>query len=68
MGVIYKINCERCNTLFEHQAGMGFMCTCRDCGDFGDDNAPFFCPVCNRRYTPSTEEFSKAVVEVTHWD
>lgn len=68
MGAIYSMQCDRCNTSFIHQAGIGFVCNCHDCGEFGDESAPFFCPVCNKRFDPETEEFEKSVKEVAHWD
>ena len=68
MGVIYKMQCERCNTAFEHQAGIGLCCTCRDCGEQNDESAPFFCPVCNKRYQPESDEFNDSLREVILWD
>ena len=68
MGVIYKMNCERCGTRFEHQAGVGLFCSCPTCGDAADESTPFFCPVCNRRYDPMSWGFEDSVVETIMWD
>ena len=68
MGVIYSVQCDRCNTHFDHQSGIGFMCDCRDCGEHSDELAPFFCPVCNKRFEPDSESFSDNLRSITHWD
>lgn len=62
--MIYKMNCTDCGSRFEHLAGIGFACTCHDCGESSDEGAPFFCPVCNKRFDPASEEFDAALIEV----
>lgn len=66
MGVIYRVCCERCGTAFEHQTGIGFVCSCVDCGERIDDDAPFFCPVCSRRFVPTSAGFADSLLEVIH--
>lgn len=68
MGVIYKVRCERCGVLFEHQAGVGLTYACVGCGEVVDERAPFWCPVCNKLYNPGDEGFSERVQEVILWD
>lgn len=61
--MIYKMNCTNCGSHFEHLAGIGFACVCRDCGEGADESAPFFCPVCNKKFEPESEEFNASLVE-----
>ncbi len=68
MGVIYKVLCKECNTTFEHQAGNHFYCSCRDCGESQDEKAPFYCPVCHRRFEPQAPSFKEQLLESTFWD
>ena len=68
MGVIYKMECDRCGTKFDHQAGVGFFCACRDCGEQQDESSPFNCPVCSRRFDPESATFSESVAETILWD
>lgn len=68
MGVIYKMNCDRCGTRFDHQAGIGLFCSCPTCDDGADESSPFCCPVCNRRFDPTVDGFEESVVETILWD
>lgn len=68
MGVIYKMSCERCGTHFDHEAGIGFYCSCPRCGEDGDESAPFYCPVCNKRFEPESENFSDNLLQTIVWD
>ena len=68
MGVLYKIRCERCGVVFEHQVGVGLIYACVGCGDMGNERAPFWCPVCNKRYSPEDEHFGELIEEVVVWD
>lgn len=68
MGVIYKMSCERCGTHFDHEAGIGFYCSCPTCGEDGDESAPFYCPVCNKRFEPESENFSDNLLQTIVWD
>lgn len=68
MGVIYRMSCERCGSRFDHQAGIGFICTCKECGEVADESAPFFCPSCHKRYQPGESDFEESVVETILWD
>ena len=54
--------------MFEHQVGVGFAYACVGCGEVVDERAPFWCPVCNKRYNPGDEGFSERVQEVILWD
>lgn len=67
MGVIYKMQCD-CGTSFDHQAGVGLFCMCRDCGEQQDEHSPFRCPVCNKRFDPDSDLFAESVKEVIQWD
>ena len=68
MGVLYTIKCEQCGSVFEHSVGVGLTYACVGCGEVADEGAPFWCPVCNRRYNPREEQFSERVQEVILWD
>ena len=68
MGVIYKMSCERCGTHFDHEAGIGFYCSCPTCGEDGDESTPFYCPVCNKRFEPESENFSDNLLQTIVWD
>ena len=68
MGVIYRVKCERCGSEFEHSVGVGFAYACVGCGEVADERAPFWCPVCNRRYNPREENFADKLQEVVLWD
>lgn len=68
MGMIYSMQCDRCNTSFAYQTGVGFVCNCSDCGEQNDESSPFYCPVCHKRFDPENEEFEKCVKEVILWD
>lgn len=68
MGVVYGVKCDKCGTEFNHQAGMGFSCTCRECGEYLDENSRFRCPVCNREFIPQTAEFELCTTSITLWD
>lgn len=68
MGAIYNMSCERCGTKFEHQAGVGNIFVCVGCGESNDENAPFFCPVCSKRFDPQDEQIERSLISVYHWD
>lgn len=69
MGVIYRVKCEQCGSVFQHQAGVGFAYACVGCGEgAADEDTPFCCPVCNKRYNPREKQFGERVQEVTLWD
>ena len=68
MGALYKIRCERCGIEFEHQTGAGFTFACVGCGEVVDNDAPFWCPCCQKRYDPQKEDFSDKITEVILWD
>ncbi len=68
MGAIYCVKCDKCGVKFEHYAGVGFSCSCRDCGEFSDENSQFRCPVCGRLFRPQSPEFGAVVEQVTKWD
>lgn len=68
MGVVYKMSCERCGTRFDHEAGIGFFCSCPTCGEDGGESAPFFCPVCNKRFEPESDSFAASLTEMVLWD
>lgn len=68
MGVIYRVKCEQCGSEFEHSVGVGFAYACVGCGEVADESAPFWCPVCHKRYNPLEKQFRERVQEVTLWD
>jgi PHP family Zn ribbon phosphoesterase len=68
MGVVYKMSCERCGTTFDHQAGIGFYCSCPDCGEDSGETPPFYCPVCNKRFEPLAECFNQSLVDMIVWE
>ena len=61
--MIYKMSCNNCGSHFEHLAGIGFSCGCRECGEVSDESAPFYCPVCNRRFEPESDDFNNSLIE-----
>ncbi|MBO5805484.1 MAG: hypothetical protein J6R10_01330 [Tidjanibacter sp.] len=69
MGVIYRIECERCGAQFEHQVGVGLIYACVGCGEVAvDERAPFYCPVCHKRYNPLDDDFANHIQEQILWD
>lgn len=68
MGVVYQMSCERCGTKFEHQAGTGIIFVCVGCGESNDEQSPFYCPVCSKRFDPRSEQFEASLSSVIHWD
>ena len=68
MGVVYSVSCDRCGTNFEHQAGLGLIFSCVGCGESSDEHSAFYCPVCNKRYDPQSDDFGDTLTSVVNWD